>query len=135
MDVFEPCGDLLAFACEEAAARGCALHAVHCWSLPAPYGYAAAIDPDIGAQVARQVSGSLAALLLPWRQKHPSVPVVARTVAGPAAAELVRAAEGAAMLVVGRRAARLPFGPRLGHVAHAVIHHAALPVAVVPHGE
>ncbi|OII70529.1 universal stress protein [Streptomyces sp. CC77] len=135
VDVFEPCGDLLAFAFEEAAVRGCALHALHCWSLPAAYGYAAAVDPDIRTQVARQVSGSLTDLLLPWRRKHPSVPVVARTVPGPAAAELVRAAEGAAMLVVGRRAARLPFGPRLGHVAHAVIHHAALPVAVVPHGE
>ncbi|NDZ98224.1 universal stress protein, partial [Streptomyces sp. SID10116] len=36
-------------------------------------------------------------------------------------------------LVVGRRARRAPVGARIGSVAHAVLHHAPCPVAVVPH--
>lgn len=136
VDAFQPCDELLAFAFEEAAARRCALRAVYCWSLPAAYGYAAAVDPGDGVEVGRHISGGLGDLLLPWRQKCPSVPVVKQALVGSAGVELVRAAAtGTSLLVVGRRRARLPVGPRLGHVAHAVIHHSAAPVAVVPHGD
>ncbi|MFB6716889.1 universal stress protein [Streptomyces sp. NPDC056358] len=47
--------------------------------------------------------------------------------------QLVRAAAGADLLVIGRHLRRSPLGAHLGLVAHAVLHHAATPVAVVAH--
>lgn len=46
---------------------------------------------------------------------------------------LLGAASQAGLMVVGRLINRPAVGPRLGHVAHALLHHAACPVAVVPH--
>ncbi|MGV9847356.1 universal stress protein [Streptomyces sp. NPDC003442] len=46
---------------------------------------------------------------------------------------LLGAAAQAGVMVVGRPTHRPAVGPRLGHVAHALLHHAACPVAVVPH--
>ncbi|MFD0069820.1 universal stress protein, partial [Streptomyces sp. NPDC127574] len=37
------------------------------------------------------------------------------------------------LMVVGRRVERSAVGGRIGSVAHAVMHHAPCPVAVVPH--
>lgn len=54
-------------------------------------------------------------------------------VAGGPAHHLVEAASGAGLLVVGRRNRGSGIGTHLGSVAHAVMHHAAAPVAVVPH--
>ncbi|WP_175408337.1 universal stress protein [Streptomyces sp. TRM64462] len=132
VDVFEPNGEVLAFAFREAAVRSRRLRAVACWSLPPAYGYVAALDPGVTAEVGREVAATLADLLVPWRQRFPSVTVTEAAVAGSPGVELVRAAAGAALLAVGRHRTRLPLAPRLGHVAHAVIHHASVPVAVVP---
>ncbi|MFD0318868.1 universal stress protein [Streptomyces flavalbus] len=74
----------------------------------------------------------LAAALEPWRRKYPDVPVVEETAAGPAAPVLLSASAHGRLVVVGRR--RRPHQPwRLGPVAHAALHHAPCPVAVVPH--
>ncbi|WP_373302793.1 universal stress protein [Streptomyces litmocidini] len=51
---------------------------------------------------------------------------------GPPAYQPVEASRDARLVVVGRRSRRVPLGARLGHVAHAVIHHGPAPVAVVP---
>ncbi|WP_149181942.1 universal stress protein [Streptomyces sp. TRM49041] len=133
-DIFQECDALLGFAFEEAARRDRTLRVVHCWSLPTAYGYVAAVDPDITDEVGREIAESLTDTLLPWRLKYPAVRVAERAVTGSAGAELVRAAADAGVLVIGRRRTRLPLGPRLGQVAHAVIHHSDAPVAVVPHG-
>jgi nucleotide-binding universal stress UspA family protein len=53
---------------------------------------------------------------------------------GSAAVTLLEATPQAGLLVIGRRSRRAPIGPRLGPVAHAVIHHARCPVAIVPRG-
>lgn len=46
---------------------------------------------------------------------------------------LADASREASLLVVGRRTRRSPVGFHIGPVIHAVLHHAAAPVAVVPH--
>jgi nucleotide-binding universal stress UspA family protein len=46
---------------------------------------------------------------------------------------LLSLAERAQLMVVGRRVRHSAVGGRIGSVAHAVIHHAPCPVAVVPH--
>ncbi|MFD0345910.1 universal stress protein [Kitasatospora aburaviensis] len=51
---------------------------------------------------------------------------------GPARA-VVEASATAELVVIGRRRRPHDLGPRLGRVAHAVLHHAHAPVAVVPH--
>ncbi|MFI8320193.1 universal stress protein [Streptomyces sp. NPDC085529] len=58
----------------------------------------------------------------------------AEAVVESAARQMIEASRGAGLVVVGRRTRRLPAGPHLGHVAHAVIHHSPAPVAVVPPG-
>ncbi|MER5202155.1 universal stress protein [Streptomyces sp. NPDC002825] len=127
------CDDLLAFAFEAAAARGVPLQVVHGRSLPlhahTPWG----ADHDVAKGITEEARKQLGEVLRPWREKFPGVePVDAVGLESPAEA-VVRAAEGAGLLVVGRRKHRPPLAPRLGPVAHAALHHARCPVAVVPH--
>ncbi|WP_406437201.1 universal stress protein [Streptomyces sp. NBC_01613] len=69
-----------------------------------------------------------------WRDKYPDVEVTETVVKDRAATQLVRAASGAGLLVVGRRVRETHLGPHTGPVTHSVIHHASCPVAVVAHG-
>ncbi|MYS42038.1 universal stress protein, partial [Streptomyces sp. SID5998] len=75
----------------------------------------------------------VSAVLQVWRDKYPDVEVRQTVVREKATTALVRAASGAGLLVVGRRIADRPTLARTGPVTHAVIHHVACPVAVVPH--
>ncbi|WP_424891610.1 universal stress protein [Streptomyces sp. XH2] len=126
---------VLGFAFGAAAARGAGLRTVRAWSLPP------VVDWGPGSMRLADESGGLAALerkrlgdaLEPWRARHPQVGVVEQVEMGSAAQVLLSSCGGAALMVVGRHASG-PHGlPRIGHVAHAVLHHAPCPVAVVPH--
>ena len=75
----------------------------------------------------------LAEALRPWRDKFPGVRIVETVRLESPARAVVRTAAGADLLVIGRRRHRPALLPRVGPVAQAVIHHAACPVAVVPH--
>lgn len=131
IDVSHPCDPLLAFAFEQAARASSGLQVVHSWSLPATYTYAAILDPSVGSRVGQHAAQELNDMLRPWREKFPQVSVSETLVMAPPASELVQASRGAELVVVGRRGSR-HVGPHIGHVAHAVIHHASAPVAVVP---
>ncbi|MDW4918325.1 universal stress protein [Streptomyces californicus] len=131
IDVSDPCDPLLAFAFEQAARASSGLQVVHSWSLPATYTYAAILDPSVGSGVGQHAAQELNDMLRPWREKFPQVSVSETLVMAPPASELVQASRGAELVVVGRRGSR-HVGPHIGHVAHAVIHHASAPVAVVP---
>ncbi|MEU5371549.1 universal stress protein [Streptomyces sp. NPDC005951] len=131
IDVSHPCDPLLAFAFEQAARTSSGLQVVHSWSLPATYTYAAILDPSVGSGVGQHAAQDLNDMLRPWRDKFPQVSVSETLVTAPPASELVQASRGAELVVVGRRGSR-HVGPHIGHVAHAVIHHASAPVAVVP---
>ncbi|MGW3399789.1 universal stress protein [Streptomyces sp. NRRL F-5193] len=76
----------------------------------------------------------LEGLLSPWRTRYPGTSVTAKAVVGSAAPQMAEASREAELVVVGRRARRLPVGPHVGHVTQAVIHHSPAPVAVVPLG-
>lgn len=128
-----PCDDLLAFAFEAAAASGVPLQVVHGRSLPihahAPWG----VDHGVSTEMTEDAQKQLGQVLRPWREKFPRVELAdAIRLESPAEA-VVRAAEDAELLVVGRRKHRPALAPRLGPVAHAALHHARCPVAVVPH--
>jgi nucleotide-binding universal stress UspA family protein len=127
------CDDLLAFAFGTAAARNVGLRAVHGRSVPihaqSPWG----IDHDITEEIRQDAQQQLSQALRPWREKFPHADVADTIAFDSPAKAVVRAAEGAAMLVVGRRRHHAALAPRLGPVAQAAIHHARCPVAVVPH--
>ncbi|MEU6371439.1 universal stress protein [Streptomyces sp. NPDC046931] len=133
LDIGGADASLIGFAFEEAAHRAAALHVVHGWSLPftSAAGTAAEVDPH--DRYGRERAGALSEVLGVWRQKYPAVEVVERARSGSAAALLVDASREASLVVVGRRIRRNPLGVHIGSVAHAVLHHATAPVAVVAH--
>ncbi|MEV6719479.1 universal stress protein [Streptomyces xanthochromogenes] len=123
IDLDHPCDELIEYAFEAAAARRAPLHVLHTWAFPlAPSG--SAVDPE------EEQLHHLAATLNPWRHKYADTEVTERTIHGRAAHHLLMASTKASLLIVGRR---IPSGPRLGPVAHSVIHHSLCPVAVVAH--
>ncbi|MER5635540.1 universal stress protein [Kitasatospora sp. NPDC002227] len=129
-------GEVLAFAFEQAAVRGAKLRVLESRSLSTGrYVTAAPADPpEIMKALAAEAPARLEDALAPWREKFPEVPVKAEVTAWPAGRALVEASRSASLTVVGRRTSKTrPAVPGLGAVAHAVLHHAHSPVAVVPH--
>ncbi|WP_311137090.1 universal stress protein [Streptomyces sp. I6] len=133
MDVREDTDPLLAFAFEEAARRGCSVRAVHGWPLPFAFSYAPQLDPGVRQEVADSVAEALSERLRPWRERYPSVKSEERVLVGAPAEQVLYEAADADLVAVGRRIRRPPVGGHLGHVAHAVLHHATAPVAVIAH--
>lgn len=127
------CDDLLAFAFGTAAARNVGLRSVHGRSVPIHAQLPWGIDHDITEEIRQDAQKQLSQALRPWREKFPHVDVADTIALDSPAKAVVRAAEGAGMLVVGRRRHHAALAPRLGPVAQAAIHHARCPVAVVPH--
>ncbi|MFE0582237.1 universal stress protein [Streptomyces sp. NPDC058874] len=131
----EESAEVLRFAFEEAAARKVPLRAVRAWSLPPIYGYSPGsmwIADQLGG-LAPYEQEALEQALEQWRARYPEVQVVEHVEQGSAGHALLSAASDAGLLVVGRRVRESALGARIGSVAHAVLHHAVCPVAVVPH--
>ncbi|MFF7635095.1 universal stress protein [Kitasatospora sp. NPDC008050] len=121
---------VLAFAFGAAARRGVPLLIVHAATRRrAADGRERA--PDESPEQAEQ--RELHDALLPWREKFPAVHVVEHISHESPPRAVVDIAPGAGLLVVGRGGNRTGLAPRIGPVAHAAIHHAACPVAVIPH--
>ncbi|MDF3289582.1 universal stress protein [Streptomyces silvisoli] len=134
LDLDHHCEPVVAFAFDAAAARMATLRIIRAWHAPALYDYAAGgVDAESADTTEQQERQELSATLRPWREKYPRLTVREEAVAGTPAEHLVAAGRDADLLVVGRRFRRSPMGTRLGAVAHAVLHHAPCPVAVVPH--
>ncbi|GGK95741.1 universal stress protein [Streptomyces flaveus] len=134
-DLGDPAGPLLEFAFDAAAARRTALRVVHAPNLPPLYGYGPAVGQQAGREdgITGQAEKALSDALKPWRDKYPQVPVAHTVELARASGVVLQAAAQAGLVVVGRRVHRPALGMRIGPVAHAVLHHAAAPVAVVPH--
>ncbi|MFC8276659.1 universal stress protein [Streptomyces sp. NPDC057271] len=126
---FDP---LLDFGFQEAVSRGARLLALYGWSIPPMVRDASALvaaEREMGPDIARR----LAADLRPWRLKFPSVDLVERSCVGGPAQRLLQAAENAELVVVGRHVRSGAWGAHIGPVTHALIHHCAVPVAVIAH--
>ncbi|MER8047734.1 universal stress protein [Streptomyces sp. NPDC094032] len=124
----------LRFAFETAAARGAALRAVRAWSLPPLFAYSPgsmALADEAGGLVPYEEK-ALREALAPWRERYPDVPVTEHVELGSAGQVLLSGSGAAQLLVVGRRAKRGALGSLIGSVAHAALHLAPCPVAVVP---
>ncbi|MFI2435987.1 universal stress protein [Streptomyces sp. NPDC018693] len=126
----------LDLAFTEAALRGARVQAlaaypwpVQTWSAPGevlPQG----VDQEALEHETRTLADGF---LAPLRARHPGVRAEPYPVPGDAAGHLVAASKDAELLVIGRHRRRLLAPARmLGSVTHAVLLHAACPVAVVP---
>lgn len=126
----------LGFAFAEAARRGARLQAVAAYPWPAqPWMLPGELPPPtVDQDVIEDETRVLAdGFLAPYRERHPDVPIQLLPAAGDAAGHLVAASRDADLVVVGRHRRRLLSPVRMmGSVTHAVLLHAASPVAVVP---
>ncbi|MFC9291893.1 universal stress protein [Streptomyces sp. NPDC057052] len=136
LNVDSPDDATLALAFTEAALRDARLQVVAAYPWPAQAwaapGELLPTDIDQGA-VEREIRTLTDGFLAAHRQRHPEVRVEAYPAPGDAAGHLVAASRDAELVVVGRHRRRLLAPARmLGSVTHAVLLHAASPVAVVP---
>ncbi|WP_063795821.1 universal stress protein [Peterkaempfera griseoplana] len=114
------------FAREQAARRKAELEVVHAWEPQVDMsGFSVTLDTGSAQEQARSLVAVVTAAL---EQPGPDVKVHGQVPAGSAAAALVRASADADLLVVGSRKRHGHLGP----VTHAVLHHAACPVALIP---
>ncbi len=135
VDGSEPGARAVGFAAELAKATGARLHAVHVRSVPA------LVTPEMVAEnvfdeyvttverVAREsTEEALGAVDVPW---------VFESRGGDPAEELERAAQehGAALIVVGTKGHGAVRRFLLGSVSTRLVHHSAVPVAVVPEAD
>jgi nucleotide-binding universal stress UspA family protein len=116
------------FAAAEAELRGVPLEAVRAWRHPAhpAGGESARLHEERAAE-------TLEAAVSEAAEQHPGVDLRRRTVEGHARRVLLDVSRDAGLLVVGAQRTQGAFALQLGRVTHGVLHHAACPVAVVPH--
>lgn len=119
------------FAFHEAELRHAEVLALRAWRCPAHELPDYPTD-DSQAHVVR-AEDELTTVLHDPREAHGSVREHAEPREGRARDVLVEASAHSDLLVVGARRRRSSVGLQLGPVGHAVLHHAACPVAVVPH--
>ncbi|MFI7501587.1 universal stress protein [Streptomyces sp. NPDC049687] len=125
----------LDLAFTEAALRDARLQVIAAYPWPiqtwgAPEEVALPVDQEAIEHETRALADGF---LAPHRARHADVAAVALAAPGDAAGLLVAASKDADLVVVGRHRRRLLAPARmLGSVTHAVLLHAASPVAVVP---
>ena len=133
LDTDSPDETLIEFALDEAVRRSTSLRVVHGWN-PSPYiSYGVPADYELHRSLARQHADALTEAMRPWRQKFPDLSIAEESRYGSPASLLVDASGDASLVVVGRRHRHGTFGPHIGPITHAVLHHAAAPVVVVAH--
>ncbi|MFI7103061.1 universal stress protein [Streptomyces sp. NPDC050161] len=125
----------IGFAFAEASRRGARLKVLsgYTWPMlmPPAFEFAAAYEAT-QQDYADALGKQLTEVLAPHRDRYPEVDVEVVLQEESAAGLLVEASQESDLVVVARHRRRLPVGPRLGSVAHAVLLHAVCPIAVVP---
>jgi nucleotide-binding universal stress UspA family protein len=125
--------ELLSHAFDIAEERGARVRVVTAWEL-----YDPVMDRnesrDHAAQWEAEGKRVLAALVEPWQESYPSVPVDLQVIHGRAATVLEQASVGADLLLLARREHMVPPYGRLGSTAHRVLRTSQSPVEVVPAG-
>jgi nucleotide-binding universal stress UspA family protein len=126
-----PCAQVaLAYAAEQARARGVPLHVTYTWQMPVtpshPAGFSA-VRASSSEQEVRMAAERLSA----WREKNRDIEVAGEQVVGHPAEALIKAGETADLVVVGSRGLGGFASAVLGSVSRTVLQHAVCPVAVV----
>lgn len=105
--------------------------ASHVWAEFGYYSVETAGGPNFEALAQEAASNLTAAAAHTAKERHPTLNVQEQVITGSATQELVRAADGCGLLVVGTRGHGGFAGLLLGSVSHGVIHWAPCPVVVV----
>ncbi|KIZ18542.1 universal stress protein [Streptomyces natalensis] len=116
------------FALAEASLRGARLKIVSGCAWPErvpPVVAAGAVHAATQREYEAALDARLSGVLAPYRARYPEADIEVELRNADAAGQLVAASRDSDLVVVGRRR-------RLGPVAHAVLLHAACPIAVVP---
>ncbi|WP_329272640.1 universal stress protein [Streptomyces pseudovenezuelae] len=134
-DARHPVGEAADFAFSAAEAHGAHLRVVRAWAFPAEAVSSStlAVTEEDRATWEDQEVLRLSDALRAWQDRHPRVTVRPDVVLLHPAEALLNSSRTAELLVVGRRTDPQAVEGRLGPTAHAVLHHAICPVAVVPH--
>lgn len=130
-------GQALRLALQEAQSRSCTVTAVHVWQLVAPASGWGGMGLELLPTNLDGLASSEFLLAEEIARAHKdvgadSVPVISLARAGDPASELEKAAQGASLLVVGRRSHGAVLSTLLGSVTSHVLHHAPCPVLVAP---
>ena len=118
----------LRFAFEHAAALRVPLVAVHAWEIPPLLAWSP--TEIVGSR--ERVAAELERRLEPWHAEFPAVELVVAAPAERPVDAVIDAGRVAQLMVVGRHATAERHLNRLGSTARGVLHHAAVPVAVIP---
>jgi nucleotide-binding universal stress UspA family protein len=132
LDPNHPDDSVIGFAFDAASRRVAGLRVVHGHALP-PYYYGGELMPGLDDELAGRARRELYEVLRPWQERFPAVEVSTQITIGSTSSPLIHASRDAALVVVGRRIRRSAVGTHFGPVTQALLHHAAAPVAVVPH--
>ncbi|MBO3752999.1 universal stress protein [Streptosporangiaceae bacterium NEAU-GS5] len=124
--------EAMAYALEQASARGARLRVVYAWHEPTfepfvpyvPYG-------RIMHAVFENEAAGIGERLAPWRDKYPDVEMEYAPVAGHPVQAVAEASRDSDLVVVGSRGLGKFGAAVLGSVSHGVLHHASCTVAVV----
>jgi nucleotide-binding universal stress UspA family protein len=135
VDGSEVSNSAIAYAYEQASARGVGLTVVHAWWLDNIEDAAAAAIWTVDWQTfAKEEQALVAESLAGWEEKYPDVVVRRHSVRGLPVEALIRASKNACLVVVGTRGRGGFGGLLLGSVSQGVMHRAQCPVAIV-HGQ
>ncbi|MFK0160606.1 universal stress protein [Streptomyces sp. NPDC090493] len=118
-------GEAARFAFREAAVRGGTLDVVRAWRCPVT-------AKESARECEQHASDLLDTVLREPMSEYPDVRVRSVTVEGPAHRTLLNRSAAADLVILGARRRHGHRGLQLGRVAHALLHHADCPVAVVP---
>lgn len=120
---------LLRFGFDRAGAMRVPLVAVHAWDIPSLLTW----SPTEIARMRAKVLTAMDRRLAPWREEFPDLEIVTAAPAERPVDALTDAGRVAQLVVVGRHTRGAGhLGPRLGSTARGALHHALVPVAVVP---
>lgn len=128
VDGSEPSKRALRWAIEQARCVGATIDAIDVWGYAAGYEWAPVVDPTEVIKAAEQV---LSEAIHAVAGERTPVTIRARVVEGHPAYELIRAAEGAQLLVLGSRGHGGFVGVLLGSVSQYCVQHATCPVVIV----
>jgi nucleotide-binding universal stress UspA family protein len=131
VDGSEPSKDALRWAIRYACRTGATVRAVTVWHFPTSFGWGplpTIPEMDLEADARAGLKETVEAVA------DTSEPVTLQTevVEGPPALTLLRAAEGADLLVVGSRGHGAFAGMLIGSVSEHCVHHANCPLVVIP---
>lgn len=131
IDPDEPHEQLLRFAFDHAQRRGVGVHLVHAVDPDPVLVWDPALAGDYYARAKERGAERLEGALLPYRRAYPDVPAKHSEFCVSPSSALLEVATKAQMIVLGRNhTSRIGFP--LGSATRGVLHHATVPVAVVP---